>query len=407
MKRLKFIRGQLYANISILMIWVAALGSLYSDSANKIGLYVAMPLAFVFTTLINRGFRFNIYEKILYGLYVWDCISYLWADDKEMASFELHMLLGAFLLTYVVSVLGRNEKKIPYLYFAFILLYLSAWNYAVHHILVFMTDSTDRLNDEKLNANTLAYYTFYVSFLVFVLSEITRRPWVRRLWTFVFWFMLPVSFGVSMLTASRQILIVQIPLYVMLIYIRYIKSVSLKHKLAFVFVGLLCLVALSGQIISSYNDSYLSKRAEVSVGDDPRAVLAQNAIQEGIANFPFGLGAGNFQSVSITRQISHNSYLEAFVNMGLPGLALYVALLVVFSWRQWKRYRERSDKMYFVFFTFGVIYLLDGMFFVYYNALWLISFFMLVAVHSETYYANHAVDIDKHGGGEAAEDGSR
>lgn len=210
-----------------------------------------------------------------------------------------------------------------------------------------------------------------------------------------------------MLTASRQILIVQIPLYVMLIYIRYIKSVSLKHKLAFVFVGLLCLVALSGQIISSYNDSYLSKRAEVSVGDDPRAVLAQNAIQEGIANFPFGLGAGNFQSVSITRQISHNSYLEAFVNMGLPGLALYVALLVVFSWRQWKRYRERSDKMYFVFFTFGVIYLLDGMFFVYYNALWLISFFMLVAVHSETYYANHAVNIDKHGGGEAAEDGSR
>lgn len=385
-KKLRYSKGDFYSYISIAFVWLAAFATLYSESSNKYGLYIFLPLAFVFSTLKNRGFRFNIYEKILYALYAWDCISFLWADDKAMASTELHALLGGFLLTYVVSILAREKKNIPYLYFAFVLLYLSAWNYAAHHILVFMTDSTDRLNDENLNANTIAYYTFYVSFLAFVLSETTKKKVVRILWTCVFWLMLPASYDISLLTASRQILIVELPLYAMLIYIRYIKGVSLKRKLAFAAIALICLAAISGRIISTYDHSYLSHRAEVSAVDDPRADLARNAIQVGVANFPLGLGAGNFQSVSITRQISHNSYLESFVNMGIVGLALYVALLVVFTWKQWKRYRASGDKMYFAFFAFGAIYILDGMFFVYYNAIWLISFFMLVAAHSETYY---------------------
>lgn len=387
-KKVRYITNDIYTWISIAMIWLAAFATLYSESSNKYGLYVCLPLAFVFSTLKNRGGHFNIYEKILYALYAWDCISFLWADDKAMASTELHALLGGFLLTYVMSILAREKKNIPYLYFAFVLLYLSAWNYAAHHILVFMTDSSDRLNDDNLNANTIAYYTFYFSFLSYILSETTHKKAIKAFWTLAFWLMLPASFGISILTASRQIIIVQVPLYAMLIYIRYIKGVSLKRKIVAVGIGLICLLAVSGRIINTYNSSYLSQRAEVSAVDDPRADLARNAIQVGIANLPLGLGAGNFQSVSITRQISHNSYLESLVNMGIPGLALYVALLVVFTWRQWKRYRASNDKMYFAFFAFGCIYILDGLFFVYYNAIWLISFFMLVAAHSETYYNN-------------------
>lgn len=391
MKKLGYIRGDLYAYASIVLIWFAAFASLYSDGANKVALYVAMPIAFALCTLKNRGFHLSVYEKLLYALYAWDCISYLWADDKETASVELHALLGGFLLTYVVSILGREKDKMPYLYLVWVLLYASAWNYAVHHILVFMTDSTDRLNDEKLNANTLAYYTFYISFLSYIMSEIVKSRPVRMAWTAVFWLMLPASFGISLLTASRQILLVQLPLYAMLTYIRYIKGVSRQRKMAFLAVGLLCLVAVSGQVISTYDDSYLKQRADTDVADDPRMDLARNAIQVGFANLPLGVGAGNFQSVSITRQFSHNSYLEAFVNMGIPGVALYVALLVVFIRRQWKRYKESGDKMYFAFFTFGIIYALDGLFFVYYNAIWLISFFMLVAAHSETYH-NEAIE---------------
>lgn len=377
------------------MMMFAAFASLWSDGANKLGLYIALPISFVLCTLKNKGFKLNIYEKILYVLFAWDCISYLWADDKETAASELHMLLGAFLLTYVVSILGREKKLIPLLYFVWIVLYLSAWNYAIHHILVFMTDSTDRLNDEKLNANTLAYYTFYISFLSYMMGEITNKKWLKRFWNIAFWAMLPASFGISILTASRQILIVELPLYAMLIYIKYIKSVSTRNKILFIIGALICLIAISGVVSNVYDNSFLAKRAETNVADDPRMDLAINAMHEGVANLPLGLGAGNFQSVSITRQISHNSYLEAFVNMGIPGLLLYISLMMVFTLRQWKRYREYKDRMYFAFFTFGVIYTLDGVFFVYYNAIWLISFFMLVAAHSETYY-NEKNTITRH-----------
>lgn len=384
-KRLRYLKIDIYTWISIVMMWFAAFASLYSDVANKIGLYIALPLAFVFASLKNRGFHFNIYEKILYSLYAWDCISYLWADDKDMASFELHTILGGFLLTYVISILAREKKNILYLYIIFLLLYLSAWNYALHHIMASMVNADDRLNDEHLNANTLAYYTFYVSFLALILNETNKHTISKKIWILLFWIMLPISFATSILTASRQILIVQIPLYIALIYIKYIKSVSTKHKIRFAIIALICLIAISTQVTSIYNNSYLKQRSEVSVSDDPRADLAREAIEKGIANLPVGLGAGNFQSVSQTRQISHNSYTESFVNMGLPGIALYSSLLGVFMWRQLKRYIKYKDNMFLVFFVFGALYTLDGVFFVFYNGPWLISFLMLVAAHSEIY----------------------
>ncbi len=385
-KKLRYITTDLYSSISIAMMWIAALFSLLSDTANKVGLYLALPIAFLMSTLMNRGFRLNIYEKILYTLFAWDCMAYLWAENKELASIELHALLGAFLLTYVVSIQGRKLSHAPYLYFVWALLYISAWNYAAHHILVFMTDNNDRLNDENLNANTLAYYTFYFSFLCYVLSEIVKLKWLRRLWTVGFWVMLPMSFAVALLTASRQVLVIQLPLYAMLIYIRFIKGVSVKRKILFCFLALICLIAASGQVEKAYNDSFLKQRSEKSITEDTRFALIGNAIQVGIDNFPLGIGSANFQAVSQRREIAHNAYLEAFADMGIIGLLLYTSLMVVFTFRQWRRYWQSNDKMYFTFFTFGLIYTLDGFFFVFYNAIWLISFFMLVAAHSEAYH---------------------
>lgn len=185
LKRFRYIKSDILSYVSIAMMMFAAFASLWSDGANLVGLYVALPIAFVLSTLQNRGFRFNTYEKILYSLFIWDVIAYLWADDKELASREQHVLLGAFLISYVASIQARNIRHMPFLYIVWCLLYLSAWNYALHHILVFMTNSTDRLNDEKLNANTLAYYTFYFSFIAFMLSEIWKNKFWRRMWTII------------------------------------------------------------------------------------------------------------------------------------------------------------------------------------------------------------------------------
>ena len=398
MKRIRYIKDNLYYYIGIACLFFAAFVSLYSPAANTVGLYLAIPLACMIATLFNKGFHTNIYEKLLYGLFVWDCIAYLWADNKELASTELHMILGAFLFVYCISIFARKLRLIPYLYFVYVLLYLSAWNYAIHNIFTMMVDDSDRLNDEVLNANTMAYYTFYVSYLLFMLWQISKNKWMKRTWLFLFWIMIPASFGVSLLTASRQVMIIQVPLYSLLIYQRYFKGSSMRKKMYFSLVALTVMVSLSGKIINTYDNSFLKERAEKNVADDSRMELVRDATKVALKNMPLGVGSANYQGVSSRRQISHNSYLEAFVNMGIIGLILYAALMMSFTIRQWKRYKRYDDKMYFYFFTFGLIYVLDGVFFVFYNAIWLISFFMLVAAHSETYYSEHHKELNKSSG---------
>lgn len=400
MKRIRYIKDNLYYYIGIACLFFAAFVSLYSPAANTVGLYLAIPLACMIATLFNKGFHTNIYEKLLYGLFVWDCIAYLWADNKELASTELHMILGAFLFVYCISIFARKLRLIPYLYFVYVLSYLSAWNYAIHNIFTMMVDDSDRLNDEVLNANTMAYYTFYVSYLLFMLWQISKNKWMKRTWLFLFWIMIPASFGVSLLTASRQVMIIQVPLYSLLIYQRYFKGSSMRKKMYFSLVALTVMVSLSGKIINTYDNSFLKERAEKNVADDSRMELVRDATKVALKNMPLGVGSANYQGVSSRRQISHNSYLEAFVNMGIIGLILYAALMMSFTIRQWKRYKRYDDKMYFYFFTFGLIYVLDGVFFVFYNAIWLISFFMLVAAHSETYYSEHHKELNKSSGEE-------
>lgn len=395
LKRLRFIQVDLYICTSIFCLYFAAFASLYSPTANKVGLYVAIPMAVLLCTLINRGFRTNIYEKILYALLLWDCIAYFWAGDKELAADEIHQVLGAAMMVYVVSILSRYPKYQKYIYFTYIILYLSAWNYAIHHIFTMMVDDSDRLNDEMLNANTMAYYTFFVTLLSFMLCQITKNRWAKRLWAISFWLMLPASFGVSLLTASRQVIIIQVPLYGMLLYERYIRGVQIKKKIQFSIAAVFVIVAISGQILNIYENSFLKQRAETDVTEDSRMMLVYDATKVALQNMPLGVGSGNYQGVSCFRQISHNSYLEAFVNLGFIGLALYIALMVVFTLRQWRRYKKHRHKMYFYFFTFGLIYSFYGVFFVFYNAIWLISFFMLVAAHSETYYSEQHKELNK------------
>ena len=266
--------------------------------------------------------------------------------------------------------------------------HLGAWYYSYNNALVVMEMSSDadRLNDAKLNANTMAYYTFYATMAAFLLSDMVQSINYRKLFKILFLAMIPISFFVAIVTASRQVLIIQIPLICFLIYERYFKESSSRTRMLFLLCAVVATVAILPMALDIYDNSYLAIRSQKELKEDSRWYLMWDAIEVGFNYFPFGVGAGNYIDYSINKHFSHCSYAELFANNGIVGLFLYCYLLYYFIKQQWIRFRSTLDRKFIVFLVFGVIFAFDQLFYVFYIDLWLIAFFILVATHSDAYY---------------------
>ena len=71
------------------------------------------------------------------------------------------------------------------------------------------------------------------------------------------------------------------------------------------------------------------------------------------------------------------------------GLILYLYLIGKFLKNQWQYYRATKEIVYLAFLSFGIIYVFYNFFYVFYSDLWLMSFFLFVAHHSNTIWINH------------------
>lgn len=375
--------------LCIVLLYFAASVSL-NDSLNPIALYGAIPLSFFISFSVQNSLKTNGYLKRLVALILWIAVTYFSATYVEEANNQMKNLLGVFVLSTTIANLSSDKRCVPWLYGVFIILLIQALIYANNHIMIEGFDTaTDRLNDEKLNANTVAYYTFFVTFAIYELgnSFLIKNKVIANFFRLLFLAMYGVSFTVAILTGSRQVLIIQIPLLVLLTFIRYIDGASLKRKLLFVMIAAIACVASIDSITKSYDNSYLKVRSETKAKDDVRALLLQDAVKVGCQHPIMGVGPGNYVRYSFNRHFSHCTYTELFANTGVIGTLIYVSLLLMFIVSQWKRFWKYRDKTYLVFLVCGLIYLIDNFFYVFYMDLWLIGFFILLSSHSETYFS--------------------
>lgn len=371
----------------ILLYFAASVGLI--DSLNPLALYGAIPLSFLISLSVGNSLKTNNYLKRLLVLILWVAVTYFSAVYVEEANNQMKNLLGVFVLSMTIANLSSDKRCVPWLYGVFIILLIQALVYANNHIMIEGFDpATDRLDDEKLNANTVAYYTFFVTVAIYELgnSFLIKSKVIANIFRLLFLAMYGVSFTVAILTGSRQVLIIQIPLLALLTFIRYVEGTSLKRKLLFVLIAAIACVASIGPITKSYDNSYLKVRSETKAKDDVRVLLLQDAIKVGCQHPIMGVGPGNYVRYSFNRHFSHCTYTELFANTGVIGALIYVSLVLMFITSQWKRFWKYRDKTYLVFFVCGLIYLFDNFFYVFYVDLWLIGFFILLASHSETYF---------------------
>ncbi len=378
----------MYNWVIVCCLFFAAAININSDSLNLIALYIAMPLAFLLSFLKRGRLVINRYQGLLLAIYVWDLISALWAKYPDSASMELHRILGAVVLIFIMAANGGDARLTKYLYITYIILYIGCWYYSINHSLILLDqlNERNRLNDEKLNANTMAYYTFYITLCVFLLSNLLSSGLWKRILRIAFLGMIPLSLFVALATASRQVLIIQIPFIALLLFERYFQNAKAKIKTLFIVASVAFCIILLPIALDVYNDSYLAVRAARSIQDDSRWLLLKDAMKVGSAHFPFGVGAGNYINYSYNRHFSHCSFTELFANNGIVGLLLYCYLLHYYIKRQWKYYKQTRDRKFVVFLIFGIIFTFDQIFYVFYTDLWLIAFFVLVATHSDSYY---------------------
>lgn len=174
-------------------------------------------------------------------------------------------------------------------------MFCTAVYYAYTHILTFQFDiASNRLDDDRLNANVLANYTFYATFALFVMGEILNKRILCKIFKIVFLLMIPLSFIIALFTASRQVLLVQIPLIVILLYLRYLRSKTLKMRFVFIIGVVVCAVFSLDIISETYDNSFLKTRNEKNIEEDGRFKVLQEAIEVGRENPIVGVGPGNF-----------------------------------------------------------------------------------------------------------------
>lgn len=360
----------------------------FFDAPNMLALYLIIPLTFIYTFTRYKVYYENRYVVILSLLILWILFSCVTTHYWDLTIGQLKALFGTVMMCYTVSVLSIDKEKRPFLYSLWIAYYIGMIVYIPQMEMFNGFDySKDRLSDSQLNANTIAYHTFYLTFVIYILGEIVKNDLHKQRWHRTFFITIPLSLIAALITGSRQVLLIQIPLIFLLICTRYIGQI--KHAKLFV-LSIIIVVAASIFFVEKgkaiFEKSVLATRYEKNLEKDSRTKLLKDAVEVGCEYPLLGVGPGNYVMFSYSKHFSHCTYTELFASCGIGSLIIYIYMLWVYLKKQLLYYIKTKDKMFFVFFIFGIIYAIDNFFYVFYYSLWLLPFFFLVASHAEYYY---------------------
>lgn len=366
----------------ILLYFSAAVGL---TELNSIALYGAIPLAFILSFVNSqKGIAGNKSVIKLLILYVWIAVTVTTSIDIDLSMKQMKQILGVVLTIITITNLSTNKKTIPWLYGIYIIIFISIFIYVKTHIWSVAYDmGTSRIGDGLLNTNKIAYYTFFLTCSFFLLGTIKFKATINILFKWLFIAMIPASFMIALLTASRQVLVIQLPLFLLLLYVRYFNGngTMARNIIIATIIAFIGVVFFADQITEVYDNSYLKERSQTKIKKDGRSFLLKDAVDVGLENPFTGVGPGCFIKANKYGLYSHCSYTELFANDGIIAVILYCWCLFGFIKHAFQRYRQTHSKIFLVFAFIGLIYAFYNIFYVFYIDMWLMGFFVLITCH--------------------------
>lgn len=376
-------RFSIVSLISCIGLCLASALNIYPEYIT-IALYGIIPFCFCCSFFQSNNRRLPKELKQLLYLYMWIIVCIPFAEYPQDSTPEIPRIIGCFLVSYTICLLSNRKSSILFLYLIPICYLLTMWLYAYSHLFASVVMGEGRLSDETISSTHFAYFTFYSTYSVYILGE-QLDGILRKLMRFFLFFMFPISFLTAMYSGSRQVLIIGFPFLLFLLYIRY-KIFFKRNRLLTTIIFTTGLFFAINWAADLYEGSLLQTRNEISLEDDERPILLRESIQIGLSHPLFGVGPLNTQKFTSLRAMAHNSFAQIFSDTGFIGLFLFSYMIFYFIKMQWSRYKETNDSIFLSFFIFGIIWTFDQFFYVFYHSTWLISFFILVSVHSTSYY---------------------
>ena len=210
------------------------------------------------------------------------------------------------------------------------------------------SNELERNSNFVLNTNEYAYYSLF-AIMGWRLALLLWKQETKKIFLLVLYLasFIMIIF-VALLTASRQVMLLEIPLLSFFVCLDFIRGSKNQYMLLLFIVLIILAFPYINQI---YENSYLSQRSEVSFQEDTRGRIFWLAIEQGLEN-PFlgiGLGAKSF--------FSHNTYTHILARTGFPSLIAFLYIMVSCVFLQLKRYKR--TKLNNFLFYFGCLFILS------------------------------------------------
>ena len=363
---------------------------------NQVYLFAIMPIAFLYCFSVSPGTFKQRYIIIFFIILIWHCICAMVLSNYERDTIiVIRQIIGTYIYGYVFfTIATRNESNLKWLYLIIFSYYFINWITAIVYANLLQIDVTsDRLQGatdvDEINANRFGYFTLFFTFVLFIYGTLSKNQRGKKAFRFLFLSYIFVILLTAIVTGSRQILILNIPLYLILLFLRYknsffnpivIVNTTVLATLLFIF--------LAPELLQIYDGSVLQKRTEsTTIKEDQRTYLFYKGIDTGTENIIFGIGPGMF--LVKYSMVTHCSYSEIFAETGIIGLLLFLILLFDCFYVQLKRYFKTKDEVFLYFAIFVFFYILDNLFFIFYESFLLMSMFFITAVHSDLYFKKY------------------
>ena len=381
------IRKNIIVDKILLLLYSMCILFVTSTTMNRVTLYVLIPVMTVITLMRNyKVFFTNKYIYLYLFLLLWMFITTISAEDVTHSLRQMIRMVSSYVISVISFYIASRNRNYIWLYILmiiyFILLLGSAYG---SDGLVIAQDVNDREQFDNINANAFGYFLFYMSFAVIMLISIYKEGQV--LFGIIAAILLIIlSVYIALITASRQVLLIQIPFILLILFLIYFKSNS---KNTILFIALFVIMLLYGLPIFNeyYSNSFLAERTETSITEDSRFFLIRKGLEEGVKHPILGLGPNNF--VLKYDAYTHCSYTELFACSGIFALFLYLAIIYHFLKKNIYFYRKTKDKVIMLFIIFGVIFSFYNFFYVFVGNLWLMAFFYIILGHNENYIKNN------------------